>query len=388
MNPPRPSPGSSTILSPSGPERPAAHEAILSPAGGELERGQARRPLHERRSAGSSVPAGRSSTFTLLLLALLLAACTGRRQSTPIRTATAAALQATQPNAPNATSSLHEAETASATPPPPTSAPTHTVTPSPSATPSPTPCAAPGRLVDHSYPSPTVGGPQNVRAYLPPCYGDDGRAYPALILFGGNIHDETIWDQLGVGEAADDLIAAGEIPPFIIVMPDGGPIANNTSGGPGSYESVILNDLLPWVESNFCVWPDPAGRAIGGLSRGGYWALEIAFRHPHLFASVGGHSAALLDQYAGPAVNPQQTALNNDLGDLRIYLDIGRDDYLRANTIRLHEEMEAAGVPHTWVLQDGRHEEAYWSAHVEEYLRWYAAPWPADRRAYPQCEQP
>lgn len=325
-----------------------------------------------------------NSTFTLLLLTLLLAACTGRPTTTPTTAATAD-LHTTPPTTPDPTSSLHESVTQTATPRPPAAAPTPTTTPPPSTTPSPTPCAAPGRLVDHAYPSPTAGGPQNVRVYLPPCYGDDGRAYPALILFGGNIHDETIWDQLGADEAADDLIAAGDIPPLLIVMPEGGWMADNTSGGPGSYESVVLDDLLPWVEANFCVWPEPAGRAIGGLSRGGYWALEIAFRHPHLFNSAGGHSAALLDTFAGPTINPRQTALTNDLGDLRIYLDIGRDDYLRANTIQLHEEMEAAGVPHTWVLQDGRHEEAYWSAHVDDYLRWYAAPWPLDRSAYPPC---
>ena len=324
--------------------------------------------------------------IVLPALILFLAACTGRPSPTP--TTAAAATSPTSPATARPTPSLNNTPTHTATAEPPTPTPTDTPTPRPSTTPSPTPCAAPGRLVDHAYPSPTAGDPQNVRVYLPPCYADDGRAYPALILFGGNIHDETIWDQLGADEAADQLIAAGEIPPLLIIMPDGGWMANNTSGGPGSYETVVLDDLLRWVEANFCVWPTPAGRAIGGLSRGGYWALEIAFRHPDRFASVGGHSAALLDTFAGPAVNPRQTALSNDLGDLRIYLDIGRDDYLRANTIQLHEEMEAAGVPHTWVFQDGRHEEAYWSAHVEDYLRWYATPWPAERSAYPGCEAP
>lgn len=376
MTPPPPSPGSEAVLSPSGAELEKRRDSVLSPAGGELGRGQ------------DTIRTGRLPRFAIILLTLLLAACTGRPAPTPTTAATAAALAPAQPNTPTPTSSLHEAESATATPQAPTPTATVTATPPPSVTPSPTPCAAPGRLVDDAYPSSTAGGPQNVRVYLPPCYGDDGRVYPALIFFGGNIHDHTIWDQLGADEAADDLIAAGDVPPLLIVMPDGGPMANNTSGGPGSYESVILDDLLPWIETTFCAWAEPAGRAIGGLSRGGYWALEIAFRHPQRFASAGGHSAALLDTFAGPAVNPQQTALANNLGDLRIYLDIGRDDYLRTNTIRLHEQMEAAGVAHTWVFQDGRHEEAYWSAHVADYLRWYAAPWPAERSAYPPCDRP
>lgn len=223
------------------------------------------------------------------------------------------------------------------------------------------------------------------RVYLPPCYGEDGRSYPTLTLLGGNIHDDAIWDDLGIDETADTLILAGDIPPLIIIMPDGGWIANNTSGGPGSYEPVIHSDLHNHITATTCAWDDPAGRAIGGLSRGGYWALEIAFRFPQDFVSVGGHSAALLDQFAGPAINPQTTALTTNLGDLRIYLDIGDADYVRANTIRLHDDMTAAGIDHTWVLQNGRHEDAYWSAHTADYLRWYTAPWSTDRSSYPPC---
>lgn len=221
--------------------------------------------------------------------------------------------------------------------------------------------------------------------YLPPCYAVDEYSYPTLYLMAGNIHDEGHWDRLGIDEAANEAISQGNLSPLLIVMPDGGWLANNTSGGSGSYESLILDELIPHVENSYCAWPDATGRAVGGLSRGGYWALEIAFRFPDRFASVGGHSAALLDAFAGPAVNPQVTALTNDLGDLRIYLDIGADDYLRTNTITLHEEMEAAGVSHEWRLNEGQHVDAYWAAHAPEYLTWYAAPWPVERTAYPPC---
>ncbi|HSM54781.1 MAG TPA: alpha/beta hydrolase-fold protein [Candidatus Sulfomarinibacteraceae bacterium] len=243
-----------------------------------------------------------------------------------------------------------------------------------------------GAVVDGVFYSATAGADHTYRLYLPPCYEEDGRRYPTLYLLAGNIHDHTKWDELGADEAAETLLGAQEIAPLLIVMPDGGWLANNTSGGPGSYESLILDELIPHIEAELCAWADPRGRAIGGLSRGGYWALEIAFRFPQLFASVGGHSAALLDEYAGPQINPQSTALSNDLGDLRIYLDIGADDYLRANTIQLHQDMEAAGVPHTWLLNEGRHEDVYWAAQVEEYIRWYADGFSGERDSYPPCE--
>lgn len=235
-----------------------------------------------------------------------------------------------------------------------------------------------------TYQSP-IAGISAYRIYLPPCYGLDNRLYPTLYILPGNIHTDSIWDELGLDETAEAAILAQMIPPLLIVMPDGGWIANNTSGGPASYEGVILNDLIPFIEQTYCAWPEPAGRAIGGLSRGGYWALEIAFRHPEQFVSVGGHSAALLDIAAGPDINPQVTGLTQDLGDLRIYLDIGTEDYVIGNIRRLHEEMETAGITHTWVLQEGRHEETYWAAHTGDYLAWYTAPWPIERAAYPYC---
>ena len=321
-----------------------------------------------------SLPRFLSRTL-LLLIALLGAAC-----------ATPAATSTPRPSG-RALATTIPTPTTTATRPPPTATATAIVSPTVTATPVPTAtrCAGAGRVVAGTYASASAGAPQKVRIYLPPCYGADGRVYPTLYLFAGNIHDERKWDELGMDEAATAAIATEEIAPLLVVMADGGWMANNTSGGPGSFETVVLDDLIPFVESHTCSWPEPAGRAIGGLSRGGYWALEIAFRFPTHFVSVGGHSAALIDSYAGPAVNPQYTGLSNDLGDLRVYLDIGAGDYLIANMRRLHEEMAAAGVAHTWVLNEGKHEDAYWAGHVADYLAWYAAPWPLDRTAYPPC---
>ncbi len=223
------------------------------------------------------------------------------------------------------------------------------------------------------------------RIYLPPCYEEDGRAYPALYMLPGNNQTDAIWDDLGLDEAAESAIKNDEIPPMLIVMPDGGWIALNSSGGPHSYETVLVEDLIPFIETNYCAWAEADGRAIGGLSRGGYWALEIAFRHPEQFVSVGGHSASLLDIAAGPDLNPQYTGLSNDLGDLRIYLDIGADDGGIANTRRLHEDMAAQNIPHTWQLNPGGHNNAYWIAHLANYLAWYAIPWSSDTVQYPAC---
>jgi enterochelin esterase-like enzyme len=266
--------------------------------------------------------------------------------------------------------------------PTPTIAPTATPTLTP--TPTATPCTIPGRIEHGFFPS-AIAGNLSYRIYLPPCYEENGRLYPTLYMLAGNTYTDAIWDIVGLDEAAEAGIQSGELPSLIIVMPYSGEKLLYTSGGPGSYETVILEDLTSYIEANYCAGTEPAHRALGGLSRGGYWSLEIAFRHPNAFGSVGGHSAALLDEFAKPDVNPQYTALSNDLGDLRIYLDIGSEDWVRENTLQLHADMVAAGIPHTWVLNEGLHEEAYWEQHVDEYLSWYSQPWSKEPTDYPPC---
>jgi enterochelin esterase-like enzyme len=204
-------------------------------------------------------------------------------------------------------------------------------------------------------------------------------------MLPGNIHDDGIWDQLGLDEAAEAGIQSKSLPPMIIVMPEGGAISNQTSGGPYSYEGVIVNELRPFIESNYCAWQDPTGRAIGGLSRGGYWSLEIAFRNPALFGSAGGHSAALVDTYAGPTLDPKYTALTSDLSAMRILLDAGQSDWYLGQLRILHDNLLAAGKEHDWVIQDGGHANDYWSAHVADYLSWYAESWMTDRDELPAC---
>ena len=272
-----------------------------------------------------------------------------------------------------------------------TATPTWTAEPSvtPSMTPSVTPtpgCQESGRVEQGRFPSSLAQPDLAYRIYLPPCYGNDNHVYPVLYMLPGNIHDDSIWDQLGLDEAAESGIQSGTLPPMLIVMPEGGSISNETSGGPYSYEAVIVNELLPFVKSKYCAWQDASGQAIGGLSRGGYWSLEIAFRNPDVFGSVGGHAAALIDTYAGPALDPKYTAQTSDLSAVRIYLGTGQSDWYLGPLQILHENLLTVGKEHLWVIQEGSHNNDYWSAHVGDYLDWYAESWLIDRDLLPVCE--
>ena len=330
----------------------------------------------------------------LVVLLLLAGACAVPTAPPPFAGySTAASELATATPPPTQAPTLTATATATKTLTPtvtPTISPTvtPTVTPSPTlaATPTVTPCAeAAGQVLMGTFPSPTQGWDPPYRVYLPPCYGQNEQLYPALYLFHGNVYSESHWDDLGIDEAADVGITAGTLPPFVIVMPFGGEIANNSSGGAWSFEGVVLNDLIPYIEDRYCVWPEAAGRAIGGLSRGGYWSLEIGFLHPELFGAVGGHSAAIFPDNAGPLWNPLSTGSDPRLVELPIYLDIGEQDWLRQGVFDLHDVLTAAGTPHVWQVNPGAHGDDYWREHAAEYLAWYASHWPADQSGFPSA---
>jgi enterochelin esterase-like enzyme len=309
----------------------------------------------------------RMAAKNLLLCAvfLLTAACAPARASQlPQNTATRTT--SSQTAAPTQTVPT-PADTLTATPVP---SPTNMPTPSP--TPTPLACRQePGHVEQTSLRSAALKLPMEVRVYLPPCYAQDAeRAYPVLYLIHGMNNTEAQWDDLGADETADRLILSGEVPPFIIVMP-----RDRLWKEPSetSFDEVFLQELIPWVDAHYRTRPERADRAVGGLSRGGAWALHFGFSRADLFGAVGAHSAPIFWEDANAIKGWLDTLPPEQLP--RLYMDIGEKDYLRRSNTWLEELLTARGIPHEYYSFPGYHEDAYWSAHVEDYLRWYAAGW-------------
>ena len=262
--------------------------------------------------------------------------------------------------------------------------PTLTPTPVPTFTPEPTPCPQGGEIIDGSFASNVQGPTRSYKIYLPPCYGVDGRVYPSIYLFHGNLRGDEEFEELGIEDSAESLLLTNQIPPAIIIMPDGRTVSDNTSGGAGSYEEVVVDELLPHIEATYCVSAEREHRAIGGISRGGYWAFEIALRHPETFSIVAGHSPAFFDSSEDPEINPIYSNIEDD--GLRIGIDFGQDDPYRTRAKTLSSNMAANGIPHTYIINPaGGHDDAYWSAQLPDYLRWYTQTWDSDRDVYAQC---
>jgi enterochelin esterase-like enzyme len=216
--------------------------------------------------------------------------------------------------------------------------------------------------------------PLEFRVYLPPCYDQQlDRRYPVLYLIHGSNYNDDQWDRLGADETADLLIAAGDIPPFIIVMPRD---RVWTQPDEDKFGDAMLQSLIPWIDTTYRTLPDRAHRAIGGLSRGGAWAVHLGLSHWELFGAIGAHSLAVFDTDAPYNINRWLDALPPDSLP-RIYLDIGDHDreIIFKSAVWFETILTEKGIPHEWHLNVGKHDETYWQAHVEEYLKWYAQDW-------------
>jgi len=210
--------------------------------------------------------------------------------------------------------------------------------------------------------------PQGYFIYLPPCYLEkSGKRYPVLYLLHGQTYRAEQWIRLGAVDVLDELILSGETMPFLIVFPDDR-YWNQPSGA--GFGERVTNDLIPYIDRTYRTNPDPRYRAVGGLSRGAGWALQLGLSRPDLFSIIGLHSLAVFQSDAyrvegwivsiPPASRP------------RLFMDIGDNDRELLSARQMEAQFTQFGLPHEWHLYSGDHIEEYWSAHVEEYIRWYA----------------
>jgi len=278
---------------------------------------------------------------------------------------------------------------------PPTS--TREPTPTPSNTPPPTalPCTEDGGqvILFDDFRSESAGEVLPYNVYIPPCYLETERRYPVVFLFHGLRENESQWVDLGAAQALDQGIRLGALPPMILVMPDYGSIGTNNEFPPDpSYETVVLDELLPVIERDFCTINTRASRAIGGISRGGFWAYEIAMRHPDQFSRVGGHSASFDPTNAPPAFNPLELALNTPFlneSNLAMYIDNGAADPAGEELQLFSSRLSSRGIAHTYVIHPvGAHDDEYWQAHIPEYLEFYGRDWTRNTSELPSCLEP
>jgi S-formylglutathione hydrolase FrmB len=229
-----------------------------------------------------------------------------------------------------------------------------------------------------------------VRVLLPAGYRRDrARRYPVLYLLHGCCSDYRSWTVDGDAEAITARY------PLIVVMPDAGRMGWYTDWYRGAtpvrplWETYHVGQLVPWVDAHFRTIAARSGRAIAGLSMGGYGALSYAARHPGVFAAAASFSGAL-DIGSADAWGPRSSNAARWRAHLPIDLAArmrslalvelrtgdggpgapGRlERALRPGNVRLHERLRALGIRHVWDdYGPGVHNWPYWRRDLRKTL--------------------
>jgi len=252
-----------------------------------------------------------------------------------------------------------------------------------------------GQVRDVWYSSSVTGSWRHAMVYLPPGYeSQPKKRYPVLYLQHGGGEDETGWIRQGRANfILDNLIAAGEAKPMIIVMAYGyakrAGAAVTPMPAPGSpdaaqarnemartFEDDVTQVLIPFVDKTYRTIADRDHRAMAGLSMGGFQTFHVTLNHLDLFSHIGGFSGI------GGMLEDRQYDLKTDFNGAfadpaafrkkvhLLYFGVGTAEGERFITrIRaLHAAMTEAGVEHVyWESPGTDHEWQTWRRNLKDF---------------------
>jgi enterochelin esterase-like enzyme len=243
---------------------------------------------------------------------------------------------------------------------------------SPTSTPAASCTETSGEIRAESYSGTAVSGEVPYFIYLPPCYAETERSYPAVYMLHGLPFDERHWMELGVISVAELGIKSRDWQPLLLIFPlQPDPLFTGSDGGPGSYESEFMDGLVPHIEASYST--DPSQRGIAGISRGGVWALEIAFNNPDAIIAVAALSPALAVNSPRPAFDPFELA--QFAMPLQILLMAGDQDWALVETRRLSDTLLEYGAQHSLSVIPGDHSDPTWANALAAVLGFFGNAW-------------
>ena len=239
------------------------------------------------------------------------------------------------------------------------------------------------------YDSPTAGFDRRLSVYTPAGYDPCGKTrYPVLYVLHGIGGDENAWLELGrASQILDNLIAQGKAKPMIVVFTNGN-ISQEAAPGEnstgytrpttqlpktmdGTFEASFP-EIVKFIDANYKTIAKKQGRAICGLSMGGFHTLYISLNYPDLFDYSGMFSAAI-------GVNEQQMCPMYDNFDKKLakyfskkpamlWIGCGNTDFLYKTNIDFMEKMTQAGYPFEYMETEGGHIWRNWRIYLSEVV--------------------
>lgn len=261
--------------------------------------------------------------------------------------------------------------------------------PSQSPLPQPVSPANPLQYQIVTYDSQVMGGDRTYGIVLPPDYDEQStRRYPVVFLLHGGHGDPTSWFKLGKALLViQQLYAQGKLPHSIIVTPDGNDLRGSNpkfdpayiDGPYGRVDTAIGDELVRVIQTRYRTLPAPAFWAIGGLSSGGWGAVNLGLHHLDHFSTLFSHSGYFSDS-SGVENSPLfyvKTLPLHAVRQLRIYLDAGQEDgHYLYQTQKFHRVLNHLKIFNTFHPFPGGHgisgseDEGwgYWHKHLADSL--------------------
>lgn len=220
-----------------------------------------------------------------------------------------------------------------------------------------------GSVSSTTFSDTTQGRTRTVRVYTPPGYEQGSQSYPSIYFHDGSEH-------LNLGFAdnvLDYMIDQEMIAPVIAVFVDP---TNRMEEYSYDYDfmAMFINELVPWIDSEYRTMPEAENRAVAGVSLGGLTSLLFTLQHPDVFGNCGAYSPAIwfgdiIDQYDGAEVLP-----------VKIYMDAGTyEPSIYNSSTALKGILQDAQWDLRWRTWHEGHSWGAWRAHLDDALTHF---WP------------
>jgi putative tributyrin esterase len=212
------------------------------------------------------------------------------------------------------------------------------------------------------------------------------RPWAVFYLLHGLSDDHTIWARR---TSIERYVARL---PLVVVMPDGGRGWYTNAVAGYAHEDDLVKDVVGLIDRTFPVKAERSGRAIGGLSMGGYGAVKVGLKHNDMFGSINSHSGALgfpRDPDRGRELSPEferifgkdpkngaedPFAIVEKIDHGRVppmRIDCGSSDFLLDQNRAFHKHLGSLTIAHEYEEFPGGHDWDYWDKHVQEAITFH-----------------